>query len=143
MASWLSLSLFMLQYSLGIVILREFILSCCLCVIDLWVADLGLLLFALCGLGGSTRLLIQMIDIFISRGECSKTLSVDIYLERGILRPNTLQAHPSRLSHRPKFSRFALSVSLKDRTGLKLAARDRITQRWPLTGPDGGDSPLC
>lgn len=42
MASWLSLSIFMLQYSFGIVIIGKFILSCCLCVIDLWVADLAL-----------------------------------------------------------------------------------------------------
>lgn len=41
MSSWLSLSIFMLQYSLGIVIVGELILSRCLCVIDLWVADLA------------------------------------------------------------------------------------------------------
>lgn len=32
----------MLQYSLGIVIVGKLILSRCLCVIDLWVADLAL-----------------------------------------------------------------------------------------------------
>lgn len=68
----------------------------------------------------------QMIDIFISRGECFKTLSADIYLENGILRPNTkdTQTNPSWVSLQPKFSPFALSVSLKDRAGPKMAARD-------------------
>lgn len=64
----------------------------------------------------------QMIDIFIRRRECFKTLSTGIYLKRGILWPNTrhAQTHSSRAGRRPKFSLFALSISLKD----------RASQRW-------------
>lgn len=40
----------------------------------------------------------QMIDIFIRRGECFKTLSAGIYLDQGILRPkpDMPKTHPSR-----------------------------------------------
>lgn len=72
----------------------------------------------------------QMIDIFIRRGECFKTLSAGIYLEHGILQPNTwhAQSHSSRIGRRPKLSPFALSVSMKDRAGPKMAASDLEAQ---------------
>lgn len=110
------LSIFVLQYSIWIDIAGEFILSCCLCVIDLrgcrsrppplcsmptWRVD--------------KVTYSQMIDIFIRRRECLKTLSAGIYLKRGILRPNTryAQTHPSRVGRGPGLGPFALSVSLK------------------------------
>lgn len=113
-------------FSLGIVIVGEFILSRCLCVIDLWVADLALHPLLRADLAVDKVTYSQMIDIFIRRGECFKTLSADIYLERGIFPPNTrrAQTHPSRVGRRPKCSPFALSVSLKDAAGPKKATRD-------------------
>lgn len=59
----------------------EFIFSCCLCVIDLWGADLSRPPLAQHRLSGSKGVSYSwVIDIFITGSECFKPLSTGIYL---------------------------------------------------------------
>lgn len=140
-----------------IVVVGEFILSRCLCLIDLRVADLALRP----SLGWRRRRVDKvtyspMIDIFIRRGGCFKNLKRGhLSGARHLAARRPTCPSPSIMAgggvgrgvRRPELSPwFALSVGLKDGAGLKMAARDSSragSVYHDRTWPSRSTPPLC